>query len=433
MARAVEAGTGGGLIERSRRLAVWLPAVALAYPLAIWPLLAAPEPVAHADLAPPSMSDLGNLNRIFFPPLVLAAFAVFALQIRVRRIDFLHPAIVLAGLYVAWGTVTALWAIEPDLTFRRSLLQMTVMGSTVLPVLAARDPEAVIARLFWLFALVAVLNLAAVALKPPGPIGHPGIYAHKNSLGAAAAMAFVFALLQAFAARGPVRLAALGVSAVAAVLLIESQSKTSQGLAVLAPATGFALCLLTRWARITPALLVPAGVGALYLVYLVGVESRVWDFETLAALFFGDPTLTRRTEIWDFALKMIERRPWGGFGYEAFWGVSFESPSVREAPRFIAKLHSGHNGYLDLIVHTGFVGFALAMAAILALLHAAGRLARHSALFGTLLLTLIVFHLAYNVMETTFFHSFDLQHMIFLLVIGLTVSARNIVAGRGDG
>lgn len=431
MARPADASTGGGLIERARRLAAWLPALALAYPLVIWPLLAAPEPVPHADLAPPAMIELGNLNRIFFPPLALAAFAAFALQTRVSRINLLHPAIVLAGLYVAWGAITTVWAIEPDLTFRRSLLQATVMGCILLPVLAARDPEAVIARLFWLFALVAVVNLAAVALKPPGPLGHPGIYAHKNTLGAAAAMAFVFALLQAFAARGALRLAAMGVIAIAAVLLIESQSKTSQGLAVLAPSAGFALCLLTRWTRITPALLVPAGVGALYLVYVVGAESHVWDFEALATFFFGDPTLTRRTEIWDFALKMIERRPWGGFGYEAFWGVSFESPGVREAPPFIAKLHSGHNGYLDLIIHTGFAGFALAMAAVLALLHAAGRLARHSALFGTLLLSLIVFNLGYNIMETAFFRSFDLQHMIFLLTLALAVSAQDIVEGQG--
>lgn len=433
MAHAVDLRAGGGLIEAARRLALWLPVLAMAYPLLLWPLLEAPPVVAHADLARAAPDAGGVLNRIFFPPLFLAGLAVFALQVRAGAINLLRPAVVLTVLYVGWAGASVLWGVDPDVVLRRTLLQVTIVGSVLLPSLAARDPQGVLNRMFWLFALTGMLNLAAVALIPAGPIGHQGIYAHKNSLGGVAAMVFLFALLQAASARGFARLIAMAMMAVALVLLVESQSKTSLGLSILIPATAFAVCLVARAWRITPALTVPLGVGGLYLLYLIGVQTYVWDFESVATFIFGDPTLTQRTDIWDFALKMIERRPWLGYGYEAFWGVSFESPSIREAPGFVAKMPHAHNGFIDVIIHTGFIGLGLVLALILATLYDAGRVVRRSMLLGNAMLALILSCLFYNFTETTLFRSFDLQHLVFLMVIGLAASARDLMEAWGDG
>lgn len=422
------------LVERARRLAVWLPVLAIAYPVLVWPIIEPPQTVAHADLAPPAMSELGILNRIYFPPLFLAGVASFLIQARVCGVTLLRTPIVLTLLFVLWALIGTVWAIEPDLVFRRSLLQATIIGAVVLPAIAARRPQAILDRLFWLFALLGFVNLGAVVLYSPGPIGHEGIYTHKNMLGGVAATLFLFALFHAFSGGGALRrLFALGMCIIAWILLIASDSKTSIGLAILIPISAVLLAVFARSFRLSPALMVPLGFGILALVYWIGVRTYIWDFESVATFIFGDPTLTQRTEIWDFALKMIQRRPWTGFGYESFWGVSFESPSVREAPGFIAKLHSGHNGFIDLIVHTGFVGLALAMASLLALLHACGRIAQYSMTFGTTLLALTLSCIFYNFTESVFYHSFDQSHLIFLTTLGLAASAYDIIEGRTHG
>jgi len=434
MAIAAEYWGESVLVERSRRIAVWLPVLAIAYPVLVWPIIEPPQMAAHADLAPPTMSELGILNRIYFPPLFLAGVACFLIQARVYGVTLLRTPIVLSLLYVLWALVGTVWAIEPDLVFRRSLLQFTIIGAVMLPAIAARSPQAILDRLFWLFALVGLINLGAVILYPPGPIGHEGIYTHKNMLGGVSATLFLFALFQAFSGGGALRrLLAIGMCVVGLILLLASDSKTSLGLSIMIPVAAFLLAFLARTFRLSPAFMVPLGFGILGLVYWIGVRTYIWDFESVATFIFGDPTLTRRTEIWDFAFKMIERRPWVGFGYESFWGVSFESPSVREAPGFIAKLNSGHNGFIDLVVQTGFIGLALAMASILALLHACGRIARYSMAFGTTLIALTLSYIFYNVTESIFFHSFDQTHLIFLTTLGLAASAYDVIEGRTHG
>ena len=252
-------------------------------------------------------------------------------------------------------------------------------------------------------------------------------------LGGVAAMTFLFSLFRLFSARGLGRIIPAGVAVVAMVLLVASQSKTSLGLSVLIPLTAFTICVLSRLTHITPALIVPAGFAGVFLIYNIGVGLYLWDFESVTTLLFGDPTLTQRTDIWQFALKMIERRPWMGFGYEVFWGVNFESPNVREAPDFIKKLHSAHNGYIDLLIHTGWIGFMIFLMLALTILHAIGRALRHSMLLGFCLLSLLMFCLAYNFLESTFFRGIDLQNLIFILTIALAASVPRDPWGRRHG
>src|SRR5512134_769809 len=68
-----------------------------------------------------------------------------------------------------------------------------------------------------------------------------------------------------------------------------------------------------------------------------------------------DPTLTKRTVIWAFALQMIEARPLLGYGYGVFW----------DSVGSVAGVVNAHNGYLTVILDLGFVG-ALIFAVLLA-------------------------------------------------------------------
>jgi exopolysaccharide production protein ExoQ len=73
-----------------------------------------------------------------------------------------------------------------------------------------------------------------------------------------------------------------------------------------------------------------------------------------------DPSLTGRTPMWGVALTRLMERPLLGFGRGAFWAP--RSPYALEAglavaPGFIPP--HGHNGFIDLLLDVGFIGFAL--------------------------------------------------------------------------
>jgi exopolysaccharide production protein ExoQ len=90
------------------------------------------------------------------------------------------------------------------------------------------------------------------------------------------------------------------------------------------------------------------------------------DISIVSLHLFGDPTFTGRTSIWAFALDMIERRPLLGWGYQSYWLVGPDAPSVLEAPGWVAEMPNAHNGYLDTILETGLLGLAVLTTFIIA-------------------------------------------------------------------
>jgi O-antigen ligase len=68
-----------------------------------------------------------------------------------------------------------------------------------------------------------------------------------------------------------------------------------------------------------------------------------------------DPTLTGRTELWQYALADIWQRPLLGWGYSAFW-----TPANEAAMEISLKLHwfvpQAHNGLLEILLAIGAAG-----------------------------------------------------------------------------
>ncbi|MDJ0675578.1 MAG: O-antigen ligase family protein [Calothrix sp. MO_167.B42] len=73
-----------------------------------------------------------------------------------------------------------------------------------------------------------------------------------------------------------------------------------------------------------------------------------------------DPTLTGRTPMWGMMIKKLMSRPLLGYGLRAFWAP--ESPHPIEVGQVIASgwiPSGGHNGWLDLSLDIGLIGFSL--------------------------------------------------------------------------
>jgi exopolysaccharide production protein ExoQ len=409
-------------------LAPFVAVAAVAYPTLIWSLTEAEVVNVGPALAPPPPDGPPSpILRIYFPLLLGLGGSVWLAKVQRLPVwassGVLHPALLFTALFLGFAALSHTWAIDPDLSLRRCILVSFIITAITTSALATDDWRRLFNALFWWFSLIVVLNGYAVLTKPPTPLGHAGLYPHKNYLGAVSAMIVMTALHMLFIGRPLARVAALIMVLATMVFLVVAKSKTSLALALLAPMLAFGLAWLSHTFRISPALSLPVVFGLVYFVYAFGAASGFWDFEAMATAIFGDPSLTQRTDIWAFAFRMMPDHLVAGFGYEGFWGAGPASPSVRAGgPGFISQMPHAHNGYIDLVLQTGFIGLALVGCIMLAALHAAGRVARSSLALGSYTLSYMVFCLLYNFFETTYFRSFNVKHMMMTVAIGMAVA-----------
>lgn len=408
-----------------RRCAPFITVAVLAYPTLVWPLLEA-EVVSLAPAMGQPVVDgpPSALLRLYFSSIFGLSLAAFIAARRMMAPGIAAPLLACLAANLAWAGLTVFWSVEPDITLRRFLLAIFVAGSLVLSVLAVRDHRRILDLVFWMLVVAAALSTVSVLTTAATPIGHAAFYPHKNYFAAIVCAMIFTAAYQIMNGSGIARIAALALLPLCVGFLIAAQSKTSLGLAATVPALAYLIAWLAARARLSPAIIVSGICAAVWGIYTFGAESGIWDFHAVATAIFGDPTLTQRTDIWAFAFKKIEERPWLGYGFEVFWGASLNSPSVREATGFVAQMPQGHNGYIDLIVHTGYVGLALFVAVALLTLHRVGRVAARSVGYAAFLLCLILFPMLHNGLESSWFRSFNLVSMLFIL--GIALAARPV-------
>jgi exopolysaccharide production protein ExoQ len=211
------------------------------------------------------------------------------------------------------------------------------------------------------------------------------------------------------------RLTTVAFAALSLVLIGFSQSSTAivmtLGLCVVAPV------LLTRAA--------PAPLRFLsYVGGLVAVSLAVWvmvafdlDPVGMALEALGkERTLTGRSVLWEFAVDLIEARPWLGNGFDAFWnsGISSTGHFIQYVVK--AEVKNFHNSYLDIAVQLGFVGLTLTVGFLLLFAWRALALLRvdHAPL-AALPTFFLLFVVAYSLSEYALFR----QHSLIQLLLGM--------------
>ena len=403
-----------------------IPFLVLAYTFLIWPLLYGRSVegnfVENIIASSPDASSNALLNRVYMPFVFVLSLGLIFLQGNRITIPFRDPAILGLFAVLAGFAISLLWSDYAGIGLRRLVVQCLIVGSIMLACFGAPKPMRIFDILFLFACFLVVLNLAAVVIKPAGPLGHEGIYPQKNYLGLVAVTSSLLALYKVIFGRGLWRIAGGFVWLAALVLLVASQSKTSLGLAFLAPAAALGVAALAHQMRLWSGLIVFAAIGFLLFAFFFGEAAFIWSFSSLAQAIFGDPTLTSRTEIWAFASDMINQRPLFGYGFGSFWSTGDTGPVARLAPGFIARLNHSHNGYYDMIIQVGFIGFALFLAFLFCLLNTAGAAVRRRFKLAWLFLTIVIYVMSSNLMETSYFYGFGSSTT--LLLVALTLAAR---------
>lgn len=96
-------------------------------------------------------------------------------------------------------------------------------------------------------------------------------------------------------------------------------------------------------------------VGSILVVTFSNLETILVD------IFHKPPDFSGRFEIWQPAIESALKRPWLGYGYSGFWTSSESHPIIigtwaRSSGN--VRFHS-HNGFIDVILQIGFIGFSL--------------------------------------------------------------------------
>jgi len=331
---------------------------------------------------------------LLFPMLVFAAGGEFSIQAGARN----GAGVGLAGggaeaqgerevLLLSYLILTVLIAISFRKVFR---LAVDMLPLTLIPVLAilsaawSQYPAISLVRgcylfidtlfAFWLLqkfstaqlrsfvmligSAVALASIAMVVLLPKyglvGALSHlgawQGIYTEKNLAGKS--LTFLLTPAVDFSRTpSPRRIAYL---CVILGLIAMSESRTAWAIAALYIFFAFMINL----ARRVEFRLVALTVITFFTLLAIGGGIFVFNAESILRSLGVDPTLSGRTQVWKALLVEIAAKPWGGYGYQAFWsGLDGASGNVLITTGWAFAY--AHNGILEVLLQLGFAGLFL--------------------------------------------------------------------------
>lgn len=338
--------------------------------------------------------------------------------VRVREFVQAARADKLLVLLIGLVLMSVLWSDAPAVSVRRSV---ALMGTTMFGVyLAARFRIGELLQLLaWTFGIAAMLSLFFALALPRYGISFGihegawrGVYGHKNILGRIMTLSAIVFFLRARSGQTFPWASVTGFI-LSAALVVLSASRTAWTI-FLASVAFLLFDKVVRWHRSLASLFLilmgALGAATLWVSFNVG---------TLLGVAGRDASLTGRTDLWDAVLVSISDRPILGYGYSGFWLGWDGASSVIWQQVGWSPPHA-HNGFLDLFLDLGVIGFSIFMLSYLVALVCALRYWRSNTnpLFLWPLMYLL-FMFFYNVTESTILR----QNNIFWLLYVATVLA----------
>jgi exopolysaccharide production protein ExoQ len=388
-----------------------VPVLACAYAAIIGPLMIFDVTLTQATLTHIQNAEAGLPNRIFWP--AMAAVSVVIAMRNYSRLNRLvwPPHMICLLAYVAFAGASVLWAFRPETSSVRFAQQLMLLSSIVLPGMLATRTADLMRGMFLCFAVGAILNVYFVYNNPPSDDGYSGYLLGKNALGEFSGVALLLAAHETLQ-RGLRRMFGIIIVVIATLLLLWSNSKTAFGLALICPLLAGVVLTIRKATRISPAITLLS----IPLCYLVVSKVTGFDMTRVSYFLYGDPTFTGRIAIWYFASSEIARSPFVGWGYQSFWLVGSDAPSVVDAPGWVGRMPNAHSGYYDTMLELGYVGFGLLIAFILATLHAIGRVADRDPGRAWFVLAIALYIILYNYLESLWMRGVEIMWVVFVIL-----------------
>ena len=253
--------------------------------------------------------------------------------------------------------ISVFWSVTPQVTIRRSgaLLGTTMFGIYFGTRYSLNEQFRL---LLWTYGIAMFLSIVFAVLLPPFGIHQSGdwagrwrgIYTHKNTLGRNMGFSLLLFTLQAIWGGKSRQIGWIGCGFATALLLLSGS--VTPVLSTLTVFTLLPLYNILRWRyKLTTLLFTAAAI--LYVILSVIVPSVV---ATLIVALGRNLTFSGRTPLWSAVIEAIQKRPWLGYGYSAFW--EDENNEALQVWRVLDgwRPDYAHNGYLELALQLGLLG-----------------------------------------------------------------------------
>lgn len=265
-----------------------------------------------------------------------------------RHLSVVYPLLLLLGFVL----LSTFWSQNTWLTLRRAiaLVLTLVFGVYFATRFALREQLRLLAVCFYI-CIVFSFFFELLGLNPDQRLpGWYGVFLIKVHLGRNMALSSIVFLLLEKALPTYKAFARTGLVA-SLVLVVLARDVTSWIALILSVILLAYLTIAVRksvlWVASTMILLLSSGM--IFAFY------AVTNLENLTGLVGKDPTLTGRVPLWVLSVVMALRRPWVGYGFNAFW-----LPDDFYTRRIWHLIHwmppHAHNGFLELWLELGLIG-----------------------------------------------------------------------------
>ena len=300
-----------------------------------------------------------------------------------------RPALIAIGWYSAAAVASSLWSVYASATLWRSVVYL---GLILLAVALARFTDDELSTALVLLASVAVAgSLAVIVLQHDIGVDRHGswigMYTNRNSLAPLAAFGVIAGLRWLLPRSTPLPRPGLRRDGSATGATWSGRAAGTAGPAGVAGATPalrrrvWAAVLVaaslstligagsrTAWLALAAALAVASALG---VAAAGAARVRRWGRWRTRATVFGAglsaagicvavavaawnvPTLSQRRAIWSLAWDRVLERPWGGYGFFAFWEV----PELVQG-HVLLQRGSAHNSLVETALGLGILGAA---------------------------------------------------------------------------
>lgn len=306
-----------------------------------------------------------------FPPLIvnlvsiiIYLFLFFVIFGRGKRFLYVATRDISLLLLLSLAFASLFWSNNPESTAYqlRFLLRSSLLGAYLAMQYRPREQ---ISLLSWTAGISMFLSLGSVFLFPSfgtavvdGKLSWLGIYSHKQTLGRQLGL-FASIFVVTYLDKKNNRITAIIGFILTLFLAIKANSKTSLLMIVFS----LAIVLLYKINKQGKVRLLIFLIFSLFAIAVTVLLTANLEF-IVVDLLGKDLEFNGRTPLWGLSIEKGLERPWLGYGYGGFWGsqaadyviknswAAFDEAVSRSATSF----HS-HNGYVDLFVQLGFIGF----------------------------------------------------------------------------
>lgn len=319
-------------------------------------------------------------------------------------------------LLVFWTCASVVWSGAPWVTTRQVI---AICGTTLFSIYLVNTLE--MQKYIKLLAIsLLVINISSylfIVFLPAIGIGHvvsdewKGIFTHKNHLGKAASLSILVFIYLLLTVRKRKWIWLLGFFS-AVGLVAGSQSAAAMAISIFI----VMVIIVFYLAKKIPILLWISVIGLIISITLIPLPS----VEQVLGYFGKDETLTGRTPLWDFCIFMAQRKPLLGYGYGAFWlGSEGPSAEVWSTVYMGADSNHCHNGFLDLVLAIGGVGFVIFFIACWTTIKRSSKFLfnRRFGFQDSIYLILLLWILLYNISEQALLYRNSIFWVIFSSVI----------------